>query len=153
MWILLHTEAMCGFLPTKSYSAFLIDQELLCELHTFLQSSNNENESSCETVLPPSKRIRLENPKEEAEEQTPNGSHQLTDAEKDGNVTDDHLRPPVCIVCLGILQELCEMDFVKAVSVSQSEVLSVSFSTENSAVWYVHGGEALLSHFYLDPFR
>lgn len=103
----------------------MIDQELLCELHTFLQSSNCESEASCEMVHPPSKRIRLESPKEEAEEQTPNGSDQLTDAEKDGSETDENLRPPVCTVCLGILQELCEMDFVKAVSLSQSKVFSI----------------------------
>ncbi|XP_015280978.1 PREDICTED: putative tRNA pseudouridine synthase Pus10 [Gekko japonicus] len=124
------------------------EKELLCELRTFLQSNSNESESSCETVQPPCKRIRLESRKEEAEEQTANGSHQLTDAENDGNATDDNLRPPpVCTVCLGILQELCEMDFVKAVcqKINSSEyqfssfVFSVSFppqlSVREHAAW------------------
>ncbi|XP_060105634.1 tRNA pseudouridine synthase Pus10 [Heteronotia binoei] len=123
------------------------EKELLCELHTFLQNNNNESESSCEMVQPPCKRIKLDSPKEEAEAQTPNGSHQLADAEKDGNATDENLRPPVCTVCLGILQKLCEMDFVKAVckKINSSEyqfssfVFSVSFppqlSVREHAAW------------------
>ncbi|XP_077189104.1 tRNA pseudouridine synthase Pus10 isoform X2 [Paroedura picta] len=111
------------------------EKELLCELRTLLQSDNNEGGLPCEMVQPPCKRIKLESPKEEAAEQTPNGSHQLIDAEKDGNV-----RPPVCTVCLGILQELCEMDFVKAVcqKINSSEyqyssfVFSVSFPPQLS---------------------
>ncbi|XP_048373788.1 tRNA pseudouridine synthase Pus10 [Sphaerodactylus townsendi] len=116
------------------------EKELLCELHTFLQNNTSESESFCETAQPPCKRIRFESIKEEAEEQTPNGSHQLTNAEMDGNATDEDLRPSVCTVCLGILQELCEMNFVKAVcqKISSSEyqfssfVFSVSFPPQLS---------------------
>uniref|UniRef100_A0ACB8G9P0 tRNA pseudouridine synthase Pus10 n=1 Tax=Sphaerodactylus townsendi TaxID=933632 RepID=A0ACB8G9P0_9SAUR len=137
---------MCDSLPTKSYSAFLFDQELLCELHTFLQNNTSESESFCETAQPPCKRIRFESIKEEAEEQTPNGSHQLTNAEMDGNATDEDLRPSVCTVCLGILQELCEMNFVKAVcqKISSSEyqfssfVFSVSFPPQLSVREGIH---------------
>ncbi|XP_054827574.1 tRNA pseudouridine synthase Pus10 [Eublepharis macularius] len=119
-------------------------KELLCELHTFLQSNNNE--SPCEMAQPPCKRIRLESTKEDTEEQTPNGSHQPTNAEKDG-AAEENLRPAVCNVCLGILQELCETDFVKAVcqKINSSEyqfssfVFSVSFppqlSVREHAAW------------------
>ncbi|XP_061481768.1 tRNA pseudouridine synthase Pus10 isoform X2 [Rhineura floridana] len=123
-------------------------KELLSELCEFLESNTGENKLPCETVNPPCKRMKLETTKE-VEEQTSNGSHQLTNVDSDENAAggDENLRPAVCNICLGILQELCEMDFVKAVchKINSSEyqfssfVFSVSFppqlSVREHAAW------------------
>ncbi|XP_053102989.1 tRNA pseudouridine synthase Pus10 isoform X3 [Hemicordylus capensis] len=122
-------------------------KELLNELLEFLESNKDEDQLSCETAKPPCKRIKLESNKEESEEQAPNGSHQPTEVGDDGILAADNSRPAVCSVCLGILQELCEMDFVKAVchKINSSEyqfssfVFSVSFppqlSVREHAAW------------------
>uniref|UniRef100_A0A670I6P7 tRNA pseudouridine synthase Pus10 n=1 Tax=Podarcis muralis TaxID=64176 RepID=A0A670I6P7_PODMU len=87
------------------------------------KNTTEENKLPCETANPPHKRIKLDSVKE-GEEQTSNGSHQVPNAENDRTAGgDENLRPAVCSICLGILQELCEMDFVKAVSVSWLVVL------------------------------
>lgn len=104
---------------SKAYSAFCIDQELLSELYEFLGNNKDEQKLPCETETPPSKKIKLESTKETSEEQIPNGSHQEASVEDEGNRAAENVRPVVCNVCLGIMQELCEMEFVKAVSVSQ----------------------------------
>nr|XP_034966803.1 tRNA pseudouridine synthase Pus10 isoform X2 [Zootoca vivipara] len=123
-------------------------KELLNELHEFLESATEENKLPCEMANPPCKRIKLDSAKE-GEEQTSNGSHQVPDVENDRNAAggDENLRPAVCNICLGILQELCEMDFVKAVchKINSSEyqftsfVFSVSFpaqlSVREHAAW------------------
>uniref|UniRef100_A0ABM5FCG6 tRNA pseudouridine(55) synthase n=1 Tax=Pogona vitticeps TaxID=103695 RepID=A0ABM5FCG6_9SAUR len=126
-------------------------KELLSELREFLDNSKEEEELSCEAADPPCKRPRLENTKE-SEEQTLNGSHQLDSAEDDGNTSPaasdgKNSMPAICTICLGILQELCEADFVKAVchKINSSEyqfssfVFSVSFppqlSVREHAAW------------------
>uniref|UniRef100_A0A8D2L3T1 tRNA pseudouridine synthase Pus10 n=1 Tax=Varanus komodoensis TaxID=61221 RepID=A0A8D2L3T1_VARKO len=118
-------------------------KELLAELCKFLESNKDEDNPSCETETPPSKRIKLGR-MEEAEEQTPNGSHLL---EVGAGTAAEGLETAVCCVCLGILQQLCEVDFVKAVchKINSSEyefssfVLSVSFppqlSVREHAAW------------------
>uniref|UniRef100_A0A670I6T2 tRNA pseudouridine synthase Pus10 n=1 Tax=Podarcis muralis TaxID=64176 RepID=A0A670I6T2_PODMU len=122
-------------------------KELLSEVHEFLENTTEENKLPCETANPPHKRIKLDSVKE-GEEQTSNGSHQVPNAENDRTAGgDENLRPAVCSICLGILQELCEMDFVKAVchKINSSEyqftsfVFSVSFppqlSVREHAAW------------------
>ncbi|XP_034966803.2 tRNA pseudouridine synthase Pus10 isoform X2 [Zootoca vivipara] len=123
-------------------------KELLNELHEFLENATEENKLPCETANPPCKRIKLDSAKV-GEEQTSNGSHQVPNVENDRNAGggDENLRPAVCNICLGILQELCEMDFVKAVchKINSSEyqftsfVFSVSFpaqlSVREHAAW------------------
>ncbi|XP_028580995.2 tRNA pseudouridine synthase Pus10 isoform X2 [Podarcis muralis] len=122
-------------------------KELLSELHEFLENTTEENKLPCETANPPHKRIKLDSVKE-GEEQTSNGSHRVPNAENDRTAGgDENLRPAVCSICLGILQELCEMDFVKAVchKINSSEyqftsfVFSVSFppqlSVREHAAW------------------
>ncbi|KAJ6667085.1 hypothetical protein lerEdw1_019089 [Lerista edwardsae] len=122
-------------------------KELLSELLEFLGNDKDEQKLSCETETPPSKRIKLESTKEASEEQIPNGSHQQASVEDDGNRAAENLRPAVCNVCLGIMQELCEMEFVKSVchKINSSEyqffsfVFSVSFppqlSVREHAAW------------------
>nr|XP_008119303.1 PREDICTED: putative tRNA pseudouridine synthase Pus10 isoform X1 [Anolis carolinensis]XP_008119304.1 PREDICTED: putative tRNA pseudouridine synthase Pus10 isoform X1 [Anolis carolinensis] len=113
-------------------------QELFRELCEFLQGRKDDNKLPCETADPPSKRIKLESTKE-TEEQALNGSHMDNDV---GAVAEN-----VCTICLGILQELCEVDFVKMVchKINSSEyqfssfVFSVSFppqlSVREHAAW------------------
>lgn len=69
---------------------------------------------------PPCKKIKLENANG-IKDQNPNGSHELNNMNDDGSDAPaiENLNPVVCNICLGILQDLCEIDFVKAVSVSQ----------------------------------
>ncbi|KAJ7341302.1 hypothetical protein JRQ81_005241 [Phrynocephalus forsythii] len=126
-------------------------KELLSKLREFLNKSKDEEGLSCETADPPCKRIRLENTKE-VKEETLNGSHELDGAENDESMTlvdsdGKTSMPTVCIICLGILQELCETDFVKTVchKINSSEyqfssfVFSVSFppqlSVREHAAW------------------
>ncbi|KAH0622879.1 hypothetical protein JD844_025699 [Phrynosoma platyrhinos] len=59
-------------------------KELLSELCEFLQSGRDENKLSCETENPPCKKIKLESTKE-IEEQTLNGSHQLSHVDNNIN--------------------------------------------------------------------
>lgn len=72
---------------------------------------------------PPCKKIKLENANG-IKDQNPNGSHELNDMDNDGSDAPaiENLNPVVCNICLGILQDLCEIDFVKAVSVSLVEL-------------------------------
>ncbi|XP_042295399.1 tRNA pseudouridine synthase Pus10 isoform X2 [Sceloporus undulatus] len=111
-------------------------KELLSELCEFLRTSRDENKLSCETANPPCKKIKLESTKEtEAEEQTLNGSHQLGHVNNNINANAENVEPAVCTLCLGILQDLCEVDFVKMVCCKinspeyqfSSFVFSVSF--------------------------
>ncbi|XP_066468029.1 tRNA pseudouridine synthase Pus10 [Tiliqua scincoides] len=104
-------------------------KELLSELYEFLRSDNDEQKLSCEMADPPCKRIKLESTKEASEEQAPNGSHQPASVEADGIRATEDVRPTVCNVCLGIMQELSEMDFVKAVchKINSSEYQFSSF--------------------------
>lgn len=71
---------------------------------------------------PPCKKIKLENANG-IKDQNPNGSQELNNMNNDGSDTPaiENLNPVVCNICLGILQDLCEIDFVKAVSVSLVE--------------------------------
>uniref|UniRef100_A0A8C0IND5 tRNA pseudouridine synthase Pus10 n=1 Tax=Chelonoidis abingdonii TaxID=106734 RepID=A0A8C0IND5_CHEAB len=64
----------------------------------------------------PYKRIRLENMEEGAEDLNQNGALQQIPVTDDANVAMEISTPKVCNVCLGILQEFCEIDFVKKVS-------------------------------------
>uniref|UniRef100_A0A8D0GJP7 tRNA pseudouridine synthase Pus10 n=1 Tax=Sphenodon punctatus TaxID=8508 RepID=A0A8D0GJP7_SPHPU len=121
-------------------------KELLSEVHTFLKNNKEEEGRCCETADPPYKRIRLQDP-EVAEGLNQNGSLQSSLMESSENVACENSPPNVCSVCLGILQESCERDFVKKVcqKVNSAEyqftsfVFSVSFppqlSVREHAAW------------------
>ncbi|XP_070788324.1 tRNA pseudouridine synthase Pus10 isoform X2 [Pituophis catenifer annectens] len=116
-------------------------KDLFHELCKFLDSKKDENILSCEMANPPCKKIKLENANG-IKDQNPNGSHELNDMDNDGSDAPaiENLNPVVCNICLGILQDLCEIDFVKDVchKINSSEyqfssfVFSVSFPPQLS---------------------
>ncbi|XP_073195468.1 tRNA pseudouridine synthase Pus10 isoform X3 [Lepidochelys kempii] len=92
----------------------LAPEDLLRELHEFLEyNKEKEDRFCCEIADPPCKRIRLENMGEGAEDLNQNGALQQTPVADDVNVAMANSTLKVCNVCLGILQEFCETDFVK----------------------------------------
>ncbi|NWR17319.1 PUS10 synthase, partial [Emberiza fucata] len=98
-------------------------QDLLKDLQEFLKSSQEKEGTVCLDVAdPPCKRLRLEQQGEGADELNHNGAiPQLPSAGNtgntalSGNTALDSSAGRVCNVCLGILQEFCEPDFVKKV--------------------------------------
>ncbi|XP_067421302.1 tRNA pseudouridine synthase Pus10 [Emydura macquarii macquarii] len=105
-------------------------KDLLRELHEFLENNKQKEDKFCfEIADPPCKRIRLENMGEGAEDLNQNGALQQTPVAVDGNVAMENSTPKVCNVCLGILQEFCETDFVKKVcqKVNSAEYQFTSF--------------------------
>ncbi|XP_054146210.1 tRNA pseudouridine synthase Pus10 isoform X1 [Melozone crissalis] len=98
-------------------------QDLLKDLQEFLRKSQEQEGTEClEVADPPCKRLRLEHQEEGAAELNHNGATpQLPPAGDTGNTGNagnaalDSSAGRVCNVCLGILQEFCEPDFVKKV--------------------------------------
>ncbi|NWZ08088.1 PUS10 synthase, partial [Agelaius phoeniceus] len=101
-------------------------QDLLKDLQEFLKNSQEKEGTVCLDVAdPPCKRLRLEHKEEGADELNHNGAiPQLPSAGNAGNTGNPALSGNtalessagrVCNVCLGILQEFCEPDFVKKV--------------------------------------
>ncbi|XP_019372178.1 PREDICTED: putative tRNA pseudouridine synthase Pus10 isoform X2 [Gavialis gangeticus] len=90
-------------------------KDLLRELYDLLENSKDKDDILChnEAADPPSKRIRLENTEEGTEDLNQNGALQHTLVVNDGNAAPENLTLTVCNVCLGVLQEFCEADFVK----------------------------------------
>uniref|UniRef100_A0A8C9NK18 tRNA pseudouridine synthase Pus10 n=1 Tax=Serinus canaria TaxID=9135 RepID=A0A8C9NK18_SERCA len=89
-------------------------QDLMKDLQEFLKNSQEKEDTVCLDVAdPPCKRLRLEHKEEGAAELNHNGAiPQLPSA---GNTALQSSAGRVCNVCLGILQEFCEPDFVKKV--------------------------------------
>uniref|UniRef100_A0A8C5IL25 tRNA pseudouridine synthase Pus10 n=1 Tax=Junco hyemalis TaxID=40217 RepID=A0A8C5IL25_JUNHY len=98
-------------------------QDLLKDLQEFLRSSPEQEGPECLGVAdPPCKRLRLEHQEQGAAELNHNGAApQLPSAGDTGNAGDagdaalHSSAGRVCNVCLGILQQFCEPDFVKKV--------------------------------------
>nr|XP_054484851.1 tRNA pseudouridine synthase Pus10 [Agelaius phoeniceus] len=104
-------------------------QDLLKDLQEFLKNSQEKEGTVCLDVAdPPCKRLRLEHKEEGADELNHNGAiPQLPSAGNAGNTGNtgnpalsgntalESSAGRVCNVCLGILQEFCEPDFVKKV--------------------------------------
>ncbi|NXQ78137.1 PUS10 synthase, partial [Quiscalus mexicanus] len=104
-------------------------QDLLKDLQEFLKNSQEKEGTVCLDVAdPPCKRLRLEHREEDADELNHNGAiPQLPSAGNAGNTGNtgnpalsgntalESSAGRVCNVCLGILQEFCEPDFVKKV--------------------------------------
>lgn len=86
-------------------------------LKEFLKNNPEKEDTVCfDVVDPPCKRIRLEHPEEGPEDLNHNGALQQIPQVNDGNTAVENSAVKVCNVCLGILQEFCEADFVKKVN-------------------------------------
>lgn len=92
-------------------------QDLMKDLQEFLKNSQEKEDTVCLDVAdPPCKRIRLEHIREEgADDLNLNGAIPELPLAASGNTAMESSAGKVCNVCLGILQEFCEADFVKKV--------------------------------------
>lgn len=86
-------------------------------LEEFMKNNQEKEDTVCfDVVDPPCKRIRLERPEEGAEDLNHNGALQQIPQVNDENTAMENSAVKVCNVCLGILQEFCEADFVNKVN-------------------------------------
>ncbi|XP_067900973.1 putative tRNA pseudouridine synthase Pus10 [Heterodontus francisci] len=85
-------------------------KELITELHNFLNEDKGKSEAE-EYNQPPCKKIRLQDSKKSDEDSDQHAAAKLLASE--GALSDGRFQ--TCTVCLGILQDLCEKDFVKKV--------------------------------------
>ncbi|NXT59961.1 PUS10 synthase, partial [Chaetops frenatus] len=89
-------------------------KDLMKDLQEFLKSNQEKEDTVCLDVAdPPCKRSRLEPRGEGAEDLSHNGAIPQVPSADDGNAAMESSAGKVCNVCLGILQEFCEADFVK----------------------------------------
>ncbi|XP_039914165.1 tRNA pseudouridine synthase Pus10 isoform X1 [Hirundo rustica] len=105
-------------------------EDLMKDLQEFLKSSQEEEDTVCLDVAdPPCKRIRLEHREEGADDLNHNGAIPQRPSADSGNAAMESSSGKVCNVCLGILQEFCEADFVKKVcqKVNSAEYQFTSF--------------------------
>ncbi|KFQ69640.1 Putative tRNA pseudouridine synthase Pus10, partial [Phaethon lepturus] len=90
-------------------------KDLMKYLQEFLKNDEEKEDTVCfDVVDPPCKRIRLEHT-EGPDDVNHNGALQQVLLVNDENTAMENLAVKVCNVCLGILQEFCEVDFVKKV--------------------------------------
>uniref|UniRef100_A0A8C3NNT6 tRNA pseudouridine synthase Pus10 n=1 Tax=Cyanoderma ruficeps TaxID=181631 RepID=A0A8C3NNT6_9PASS len=91
-------------------------KDLLKDLQEFLRKSQEEEDTVCLDVAhPPCKRLRLEPGGEGADGLKHNGAVLQLPSADSGAAAVGCSAGNVCNVCLGILQEFCEADFVKKV--------------------------------------
>ncbi|XP_021780547.1 putative tRNA pseudouridine synthase Pus10 isoform X3 [Papio anubis] len=119
-------------------------KELLNELQKFLETEKDE--LILEVMNPPPKKIRLQELEDSIDNLSQNGEGRIS-VSQDGSIASKNSNLNVCNVCLGILQEFCEKDFVKKVCQKveasgfefTSLVFSVSFppqlSVREHAAW------------------
>uniref|UniRef100_A0A2K6LA35 tRNA pseudouridine synthase Pus10 n=1 Tax=Rhinopithecus bieti TaxID=61621 RepID=A0A2K6LA35_RHIBE len=119
-------------------------KELLNELQKFLETEKDE--LILEVMNPPPKKIRLQELADSIDNLSQNGEGRIS-VSQDGSIASKNSNLNVCNVCLGILQEFCEKDFVKKVCQKveasgfefTSLVFSVSFppqlSVREHAAW------------------
>ena len=88
-------------------------QELLNELQKFLETEKDE--LILEVPNPPPKKIRLHELEDGIDNPSQNGEGRVSGTE-DGNIASKASKLNVCNVCLGILQEFCEKEFIKKVN-------------------------------------
>ncbi|XP_035883910.1 tRNA pseudouridine synthase Pus10 isoform X3 [Phyllostomus discolor] len=87
-------------------------KELLYELQKFLETEKGE--LILEVPNPPPKKIRLQELEDRINNLSQNGEGRVSSTE-DGNIASKTSNLNVCNVCLGILQEFCEKEFIKKV--------------------------------------
>ncbi|XP_048457261.1 putative tRNA pseudouridine synthase Pus10 isoform X2 [Rhincodon typus] len=85
-------------------------KELFTELHKFL-NGDEDKPKEVEYGQPPCKKMRLQDSEKNDSDSEQNGAVKLLSSEC--ILPGDEVQ--TCFVCLGILQDLCEMDFVKKV--------------------------------------
>nr|XP_037862918.1 tRNA pseudouridine synthase Pus10 isoform X2 [Chlorocebus sabaeus] len=119
-------------------------KELLNELQKFLETEKDE--LILEVMNPPPKKIRLQELEDSIDNLSQNGEGRIS-VSQDGSIASKNSNLNVCNVCLGILQEFCEKDFIKKVCQKveasgfefTSLVFSVSFppqlSVREHAAW------------------
>ncbi|NXX55681.1 PUS10 synthase, partial [Scopus umbretta] len=91
-------------------------KDLMKDLKEFLKNNQEKEDTVClDVVDPPCKRIRLEHVEEGPDELSHNGALQQIPSVNDESTAMENSAVKVCNVCLGILQEFCEADFVKKV--------------------------------------
>ncbi|XP_064915430.1 tRNA pseudouridine synthase Pus10 isoform X1 [Columba livia] len=91
-------------------------KDLMKDLKEFLKNNQEKEDTVCfDAVDPPCKRIRLEHTEEGPDDLNHNGAlRQIPSGNGENNATENSA-VKVCNVCLGVLQEFCEADFVKKV--------------------------------------
>ncbi|XP_052639972.1 tRNA pseudouridine synthase Pus10 isoform X3 [Harpia harpyja] len=91
-------------------------KDLMKDLKEFLKKNQEKEDTVCfDVVDPPCKRIRLEHTEEGPDDVNHNGGLQQIPSVNNENTAVENLAVKVCNVCLGVLQEFCEVDFVKKV--------------------------------------
>ncbi|NXV83660.1 PUS10 synthase, partial [Atlantisia rogersi] len=91
-------------------------KDLMKDFEDFVKNNQEKEDKVCfDVVDPPCKRIKLEDTEEGPGDVNHNGTVQQIPSVNDENTAVDNSTAKVCNVCLGILQELCEADFVKKV--------------------------------------
>ncbi|XP_025950459.1 tRNA pseudouridine synthase Pus10 isoform X3 [Dromaius novaehollandiae] len=89
-------------------------KDLMKELKELLKNNAEKEDTVCfEVADPPCKRIRLENTEEGPADLNQNGVLKQIALVNEENTALESSAVKVCNVCLGILQEFCEVDFVK----------------------------------------
>jgi hypothetical protein len=74
-----------------------------------------KDELILEVPNPPPKKIRLQELEDGIDNLSQNGEGRISVTE-DGNIASKNSNLSVCNVCLGILQEFCEKEFIKKVN-------------------------------------
>ncbi|VTJ87108.1 Hypothetical predicted protein, partial [Marmota monax] len=89
-------------------------EELLNDIQKFLKAEKDE--LILEVPNPPLKKIRLQELEDGIDNPSQNGENKISVIE-DGSIAspNSNLNVNVCNVCLGILQEFCEKEFIKKV--------------------------------------
>uniref|UniRef100_A0A2R8ZVY3 tRNA pseudouridine synthase Pus10 n=1 Tax=Pan paniscus TaxID=9597 RepID=A0A2R8ZVY3_PANPA len=87
-------------------------KELLNELQKFLETEKDE--LILEVMNPPPKKIRLQELEDSIDNLSQNGEGRISVSQV-GSTASKNSNLNVCNVCLGILQEFCEKDFIKKV--------------------------------------
>lgn len=96
---------------------------MLNELQKFLKTEKGE--LILEVTNPPPKKIRLhelEDGIDGTDNRSQNGEGRVSVIE-DGSIASKNSNPNVCNVCLGILQEFCEKEFIKKVNNLSSVII------------------------------
>ncbi|NXJ03754.1 PUS10 synthase, partial [Odontophorus gujanensis] len=91
-------------------------KDLMKDLKQFLKGNQEKEDTACLDVAdPPCKRFRLGYTEERPDDLNQNEVLSQTPLDNDDNAAVENLAVQVCSVCLGILQEFCEIDFVKKI--------------------------------------
>jgi len=110
------------------------------DLKQFLEGNQEEEDRACFDVAdPPCKRFRHGHTEEGADDLNQNGVLSQIPLANDGNADVENSdvensAVEVCNVCLGILQEFCEIDFVKKVN-NQFLIYTCTFFRSFCMLW------------------